>query len=443
MAASEPLSIQGRSCDTDEGSFLGVPWRSFVYAYVPIGLLSLPMLDHRSRDAVFGPYSWHYIVVLLLLFLAGASFAWTIARLVRRAPAELREKFALMIVMMPIGVIIAAEIYLGVRGEDAFRRYSEWGNGRSALMGFEVLPNHKWEMAEATYTTDGKRFRTHANPRSTSDDEFLVVTIGGSSVFGYGLNDDETWPHLLEEKLRKRFGDTVTVLNAGNNAQNTFQQMIRCYTRVLPEKPDLVIQYGATNDVRKNADALRYVPMDESIVYAFTDRDYQRHLNRNNGFYDRNSLLLGLGKRFVAKQMEKLKGPVLYPTVKEATQADYEEAREIYVRNVRTMRMMCEERGARFVAVTFLFHPTMEPARYRIAIPFLVNALMDDFAGSGYETIDIRDTLKDVPESDRLFFPDMYHPNRKGASFLAEQLDKSIAPIVAEMMSERLIGESG
>src|SRR5262249_29336952 len=77
-----------------------------------------------------------------------------------------------------------------------------------------------------------------------------IFTLGESSVFGYGLNDDQTWSHLLEQKLRDRLADpTLDVVNGGNNGHTSLQSLFRFYVRVLPHKPTSVVLYFGPNDL--------------------------------------------------------------------------------------------------------------------------------------------------------------------------------------------------
>ena len=105
--------------------------------------------------------------------------------------------------------LAVTEVFLTfrLRREDAFSEYAAWGHKRSLLFAFEATPNHRWTNAGATYTTDRFGFRTHVRGPWDATARTRIFTLGESSVFGYGLNDDETWPHLLEEKLRSRVGD--------------------------------------------------------------------------------------------------------------------------------------------------------------------------------------------------------------------------------------------
>jgi len=50
------------------------------------------------------------------------------------------------------------------------------------------------------------------------EDEYRVLVLGDSFVFGYGVEDDQTIPYKLERLLTDKLGKNVTVINAGFHA---------------------------------------------------------------------------------------------------------------------------------------------------------------------------------------------------------------------------------
>lgn len=63
--------------------------------------------------------------------------------------------------------------------------------------------------------TSGRRLRLPDEPAA---DAFHILAIGDSTTFGWGLDDDDAWPALLQAELRQR-GRSVVVHNAGVPAQ--------------------------------------------------------------------------------------------------------------------------------------------------------------------------------------------------------------------------------
>ena len=84
-----------------------------------------------------------------------------------------------------------------------------------------------------------------------------VVAIGGASTAGTagGSGESNSYPHRLEEALRKRHpGVTITVLNKGVPRQTTEEMIARFDRDVVPNAPALVIWETGTVDAVRGTD---------------------------------------------------------------------------------------------------------------------------------------------------------------------------------------------
>ncbi len=108
----------------------------------------------------------------------------------------------------------------------------------------EVAKNITFQL---TSNSDG--FRGHKlgpkRPRVTR-----IVTIGDSSTFGWGVELEHTFQHILEAKLNKSLPGSMEVINLGIPGQNTRHGvgMLRHYA--MPLEPDLLIMSYGANDPR-------------------------------------------------------------------------------------------------------------------------------------------------------------------------------------------------
>ena len=79
-----------------------------------------------------------------------------------------------------------------------------------------------------------------------------IATLGDSFTFGYGVDDDETWPAALQRALDGTggAGDALRyeVLNCGVPAYDTEQEVRLLATRILEFQPDLVLVGWYLND---------------------------------------------------------------------------------------------------------------------------------------------------------------------------------------------------
>jgi len=91
-----------------------------------------------------------------------------------------------------------------------------------------------------------------------------VVAMGDSLTVGYGVDEEESYPFMLERKLRKN-GHDCRIINAGVNGEKSGDALARV-DRVLSLKPDIVILQTGTNDgLRGNSPELMKENID-SIV---------------------------------------------------------------------------------------------------------------------------------------------------------------------------------
>jgi lysophospholipase L1-like esterase len=97
----------------------------------------------------------------------------------------------------------------------------------------------------------GLRDREHAYERSPGTQRILV--IGDSFVWGYGVEQRETFPKLLEARLPR-----VEVINAGVAGYGTDQELLWLRSEGVRYRPDLVVLVMCGNDDDENNRDLVY-----------------------------------------------------------------------------------------------------------------------------------------------------------------------------------------
>jgi lysophospholipase L1-like esterase len=119
-------------------------------------------------------------------------------------------------------------------------------------------PWRKYEPgARAEVTAGSERFVIQINQLGYRTREFApekpagtvrVLCIGGSTTVA-GRTNEETYPALLEAKLRQRWpGLAVEVLNLGVSGVNS-AHWAEWLEKILSYSPDVVVQYDAINDI--------------------------------------------------------------------------------------------------------------------------------------------------------------------------------------------------
>ncbi len=116
---------------------------------------------------------------------------------------------------------------------------------------FDLYLHHKF--AGSTVNYRGYRGEI-AGPKQPN--ELRLAVLGGSTAFGYGLPPEETFPALLEKRLRAQTGRPVKVVNLAYNNQGaySFLPTLQDYEYL---HYDGVILYEGYNDLQLNTSAFR------------------------------------------------------------------------------------------------------------------------------------------------------------------------------------------
>ncbi|MCX6129148.1 MAG: GDSL-type esterase/lipase family protein [Proteobacteria bacterium] len=69
----------------------------------------------------------------------------------------------------------------------------------------------------------------------------VILTVGDSLTFGLGVSPSQTWPALLEAKLRKNGFPDTKLINAGSSGATTAFGISTLKFHLKRGKPDLII----------------------------------------------------------------------------------------------------------------------------------------------------------------------------------------------------------
>lgn len=84
---------------------------------------------------------------------------------------------------------------------------------------------------------------------------FRIIALGDSSVFGWEVEEDDSYPRLLEAALNEMaIGKRIEVINAGVPSYNSTQGLILFTTDLLAYEPDmLIVSFGWNDSVHPTA----------------------------------------------------------------------------------------------------------------------------------------------------------------------------------------------
>jgi len=113
-------------------------------------------------------------------------------------------------------------------------------NKNSELIPFDV---------KIDYNTKG--FRGDDFTDKKIQDEFRIITVGGSTMFGSGNSSDQTTiPGILEKMINYNNPDLkIQVINAGIQGASSFTELELIKNKLTDYEPDLIIVYDGWNDI--------------------------------------------------------------------------------------------------------------------------------------------------------------------------------------------------
>lgn len=83
--------------------------------------------------------------------------------------------------------------------------------------------------------------------------DYRIFVIGGSTTFGVGVTDSNTFPSILQQKLSAKFPyHNIEVVNAGIPGAYSFPEANLIKNKILAYDPDLLIIYDGWNDLDRN-----------------------------------------------------------------------------------------------------------------------------------------------------------------------------------------------
>jgi hypothetical protein len=101
-----------------------------------------------------------------------------------------------------------------------------------------------------TYANNSWGFRSPEIPVTKPARTKRIITVGGSTTWD-GLTNDLTWPSLLQKKLQEHYkstGESIEVVNMGVEAYASPMSFVWLSFMGLQFSPDLVISYDGIND---------------------------------------------------------------------------------------------------------------------------------------------------------------------------------------------------
>jgi len=208
-----------------------------------------------------------------------------------------------------------------------------------------------------TVTTNEEGYRiTSAESVAKDGDQINVICLGGSTTFGVGVDDEDSWPYILQEQL----GDQYRVTNLGIPGYSTMEAMIQLTSTVSELDPDVVVVYQGWNDIRnyhspnKSADYFWNGAMQQVYLQV---KKTKSPLDNFAITYITNRLNERANDIITARTPDQNQGGMIAPTINPSNSGDslfqvndpYVDS--IYVRNLKMIESICTHLNARSIFI--------------------------------------------------------------------------------------------
>lgn len=260
-----------------------------------------------------------------------------------------------------------------------------------------------------------------------------VQVLGGSTTFGTGVTDRDTWPAQLQARL----GDGYHVVNHGVPGYSTAEAIIQMGLCVPEAEPDIVVFYQGWNDIRNYHDPEPSSDYRSHGIMQYTNLQVPIQLEEHTPIFaklERVSVLFRINW-ILASRVAAWRRPVL--ELPSSVEPDPFVDR-VYARNLDTLETLTRGLGAHTVFVpqvlydhAFEWREVSRPWTPRIrddALPGLLarfNAIMSRVCDPGVTDCSV---VEEIPQQDwrRPHFVDSGHLSREGGALFSEIVARHI-----------------
>lgn len=295
---------------------------------------------------------------------------------------------------------------------------------------YELRPGAQGRLSEtgsASYriSADGLRDAIHVRPKPPG--VFRVVVLGDSIAFGYGVEQEEAFPQLLEQRLARLAPDSgIEVVNLGVGGYNAYNEEKLLEGVGRSYEPDLVLVQFCINDL--NDPTLHFDAQTRLALSAIPDAAFpdparrsgsEHHASRVLGWCRISKLCAAAHDTWLVLNAPEFDDADRQDAVRLVGAGDLPEWRWLETRYLEMARV-AEESGAAFAILAFPFRKQLEtPAP---------DPVQEQLAGlaqrHGWAIVD---PLPAFREAQRPLFLDWWHPTAAAHRIAAAETARALA----------------
>lgn len=258
---------------------------------------------------------------------------------------------------------------------------------------------HKETGRSFSVTTNSRSMRYAEIPVGRRDDVLRIVALGDSTTFGWGVDQAETYPAVLEGLLQGKVpGKRIEVINGGVPGYSSFQGLHHVRTRVVDFQPDMYLIGYIVQDAR----AAPISDKDQAISGRVPEFLRANPLYRWRTYLwirDRYQLYRSAHREGEAQDAKTFRVPP-----------------DEYGENLRALAKLAEGAGGTPV----LFGFPLEVVGYTQAHRTVMAEVAKE---RGYLHFDPSEALAEASRRETLYFPqDRGHPNAAGCKVIAAEV---------------------
>lgn len=241
-----------------------------------------------------------------------------------------------------------------------------------------IKKNKKITKEGITITSTEKHTRWTGAPKN-QDKLIRVAILGGSTTFGTGVTDKDSWPAILQKLLGNRY----SVTNYGVPGYSTVEAIIQMALTVPEIRPQIVIFYEGWNDIRNFHDKVAGSDYFSHGMMQYTNLQIGGLSNRQTLFdkiagissiFKLTHVLISMAS---ADKRNNIHGPIFRTTD--------EKINKLYVRNLRTLKKLSNsiDAYAMFIPQVLNYSAFFNSDKSRSWTPFIIDSalpeLLDQF----------------------------------------------------------------
>jgi len=312
------------------------------------------------------------------------------------------------------------------------------------LLGFGLKKGVKADMGSWIVKTNLLGFRNDEFIFDKPSDEIRIFIIGGSTVFGWGVNQLDSIPSLIQKRLKVTSGKKIRIINAGIPWYASWHEAALVFFKISDMSPDWIISVDALNDTAQGI-APNWEPVSHGFLDPPTKVAFERlHSHPDSHSYLSELLSLSQMYTYVSSKFRAREGitkGVYHPKLWDQ-----------YISLKEKLQVLSASKGIRFttfyqpVIVTgkILTDEEIKNNETNMRIPEFAETFKKTYLegeskaslAKTFRFISLKDAFKDVKET---VYIDGQHYNVRGNHILAQEiLDKEILPNLKNIREKNL-----